>query len=403
MYNFRNYEDYKAQRDVLLGEAENFLNEGKTEEYEAKVAEVKEMDEAYEKYARNQADLAALKGSAKVPLSASGRTAIVERTVAENAGADDELEYRKQFMNYVLKGTPIRMENADETTVTTDIGSVIPTTIINRIIEKIERTGNVLAKVTRTFYKGGVSVPTSSAKPVATWTTERGTTDKQKKATGSIVFSYYKLKIQIAVSIMVDNVTMEVFEKTLAENIAEAVTKALETAIIKGSGTGQPKGILKETVVTGQNIDIAAGKSITYQDICNAEGKLPSAYDGGASWCMKKSTFMGQIIGMTDTNGQPIARVNSGINGRPEYTILGRHVEFSEDMPAFSGAAPAADTVIAFIFRFADYMLNTNMGLTISRYTDQDTDDEVTKAIMLADGKVIDKSSLVTITAKKAA
>ena len=59
--------------------------------------------------------------------------------------------------------------------------------------------------------------------------------------------------------------------------------------------------------------------------------------------------------------------------------------------------------MIAFIFRFADYMLNTNMGLTISRYTDQDTDDEVTKAIMLADGKVIEKNSLVTVTAKKAA
>ena len=44
-------------------------------------------------------------------------------------------------------------------------------------------------------------------------------------------------------------------------------------------------------------------------------------------------------------------------------------------------------------------MLNTNMNVTVSRYTDQDTDDEVTKAIMLADGKVIDKNSLVTVTA----
>ena len=54
---------------------------------------------------------------------------------------------------------------------------------------------------------------------------------------------------------------------------------------------------------------------------------------------------------------------------------------------------------MAFIFRLQDYMLNTNMNVTVSRYTDQDTDDEVTKAIMLADGKVIDKNSLVTVTA----
>ena len=68
-------------------------------------------------------------------------------------------------------------------------------------------------------------------------------------------------------------------------------------------------------------------------------------------------------------------------------------------MPSFTGAKPNAKTVVAFIFRLQDYMLNTNMNVTVSRYTDQDTDDEVTKAIMLADGKVIDKNSLVTVTA----
>ena len=164
---------------------------------------------------------------------------------------------------------------------------------------------------------------------------------------------------------------------------------------------GISKGILKETVVDGQNVDIASGKKITYADLCKAEGLLPSSYDD-AKWCMKKSTYMTEIAGMTDSNGQPIARVNVGLDGKPEYTILGRKVEFSEDVPGIAAAA-SADTVIAFIFRFADYMLNTNMGVNVSRYTDQDTDDEVTKAIMLADGKVIDKNSLVTITAKKTA
>lgn len=397
MYTFKNYKDYKAQRDAVLNAAEKLLNEGKLDEYEAKVAEVNQMDEDYETYAQNQANIAAMRGAVKVPLSAAGTARAIE-----SLNMDADMDYRVRFMNYVLKGEPIRMKNADETTATTDVGAVIPNTIINRIVEKMEKTGNILAKVTRTAYKGGVSIPTSSAKPVATWTTERGTTNKQKKTTDSVVFSYYKLKVQVAVSLIVENVTMEVFERTIAANITEALTKALETAIINGTGSGQPKGILKETVVSGQNVNITAGKSITFADLCEAEGKLPSAYDG-AYWCMKKSTFMSQIIGMVDGSGQPIARVNSGMSGKPEYTILGRPVEFSEDMPAFSGAAPAADTVVAFIFRFSDYMLNTNMGITVSRYTDQDTDDEVTKAIMLADGKVVDKNSIVTVTAKKTA
>ena len=33
---FKDYEDYKNQRDALLKEAEDFLNAGKTEEYHVK-------------------------------------------------------------------------------------------------------------------------------------------------------------------------------------------------------------------------------------------------------------------------------------------------------------------------------------------------------------------------------
>ena len=41
--------------------------------------------------------------------------------------------------------------------------------------------------------------------------------------------------------------------------------------------------------------------------------------------------------------------------------------------------------------------------MVIKTYEDNDTDDVVTKVIQLADGKVLDKSSLVTLTKKQAA
>lgn len=387
---FKNFADYKAQRDTLISSAEAFLKDGKMDEYKNAVKEVEDMDAAYEAFAIEQANLSALQGAVKPPVNA-GAGAI-------DMTGDSDMEYRKAFMNYVVKGGVVPMSNADANTVASDVGAVIPNTVMNRIVEKMEKTGNILARVTKTYYKGGVTVPTSSAKPTASWTTESGTTDKQKKATGSISFSYYKLKVQISMSIVVANVTLDVFEKTIADNIAEAITKALETAIIKGTGSGQPKGILAETVVDGQNVEITEGNNITYADLCAAEGLLPSAYDD-AIWCMNKKTFMSQIVGMVDTNGQPIARVNAGIGGKPEYSIIGRPVEFSEDVAAFATSV-TADTVVAFLFRFQDYMLNTNMGVTVSKYVDQDTDDEITKAITLADGKVIDKNSLVTVSVK---
>lgn len=191
---------------------------------------------------------------------------------------------------------------------------------------------------------------------------------------------------------------LSVFETTLINNVSEAMTKALEQAILYGDGNGKPKGILTETAPDGQTLEIAAKADPTYQTLIEAEAKLPLAYEGGAVWFMTKQTFM-RFAGMVDSNGQPIARINYGIGGRPERILLGRSVVLNEYMPSL-GATLSKDEVVAFLFNPKDYLLNTNLNMTVKTYEDNDTDDTVTKAIMLVDGKVVDKNSLVTVTKK---
>ena len=307
-------------------------------------------------------------------------------------GGTDSIEYRKAFMNYVLRGEKIPAElRADEVTYTSDIGSVIPETVLNRIVEKLEATGMILPLVTRTAYKGGLVVPTSSVKPVATWVAEGEGSDKQKKATGSITFAYHKLRCAVAVSLEVDTMALSVFETTLVNNVVEAMVKALEQAIISGDGVGKPKGILSETPVDGQSLEVS---EINYQTLVDAESALPLEYESGAVWCMTKRTFM-SFVGMTDSNGQPIARVNYGINGRPERTLLGRSVVLSNYLDTFDTAEGGIP--FAFMFNFSDYILNTNYQMGVKRYEDNETDDQVTRAVMLVDGKVVDKNSLVVL------
>jgi HK97 family phage major capsid protein len=197
------------------------------------------------------------------------------------------------------------------------------------------------------------------------------------------------------VSFEVSVVTLGIFETTIINNIAEAMTKALEQAIISGTGVGQPKGVLAETPEAGQNITV---EKADYETLVSAEAALPLAYDNGAVWCMTKKTFMA-FVGMVDGNGQPIARVNYGVAGRPERSLLGRTVVLNDYMPSLGAAG---GSVVAFLFNFSDYLLNMNYNMTVKRYEDNDTDDQVTKAILLADGKVIDKNSLVTLTQKTA-
>ena len=397
-----NKEKYLAKRNALLEEAQNLVNEGKFEEFNTKKEEIEKLDQDFENEVKAQANINALKDNVKVA-NIQNKGVNVLGTVIDstnNSNIDDmyaSLEYRKAFMNNVIKGTPIPGEfsNIDSNTKSSDVGSVIPTTVMEKIIEKLEATGMILPLVTRTSYKGGVTIPISTVKPIATWVAEGSGSDKQKKTTGSITFSYYKLRCAVSVSFETDNIALSVFETTLINNIVEAMTKALEQAIINGTGEGQPKGILAETPVTGQAIGVAKADGIGYETLTEAEGALPLEYESGTVWCMTKKTFM-SFIGLTDTNGQPIARVNYGVGGKPERTLLGRQVILTNYLPNYSLDVDT-DTTFAFLFNFKDYILNTNYAMTLKKYEDNNTDDQVTKAIMLADGKVVDKNSLVTL------
>lgn len=403
-----NKEQYLKQRNELLEKGQNLINEGKYEEFNSVKAEIEKLDQDFENAAKAQLELNAWKDNMKIT-NLLNLSKNVNGKVFESIGnsANDEnitnsIEYRKAFMNYALKGAAMPSEfiNADANTKTTDVGVMIPETVLQKIIEKMESTGMILPLVTRTSYKGGVKIPTSSVKPTASWVAEGDGSDKQKKTTGSISFSYNKLRCAVSVSLEVDTMALSVFETTLINNVTEAMTKAIEQSIINGDGSGKPSGILAETVVTGQNVDIAKTGTVKYETLVKAEAALPLAYENGAVWFMTKKTFM-TFIGMTDTQGQPIARVNYGINGNADRTLLGRKVILNDYMSSYADTVEA-DTVVAFLFKPSDYVLNTNLNMTIKKYEDNDTDDMVTKAIMLVDGKVVDKNSLVTITKKSA-
>ena len=305
----------------------------------------------------------------------------------------DSEEYRQAFMNYVCRGERLPKEfRSDEVTATTDIGALVPPVTLNKIIEKLEAYGMILPLVTRTAYKTGLSIPTSNVKPEATWVAEGAGSDKQKKTlSGTITFSHFKLRCAVAVTLEIENMAYSAFETTLVNNVVEAMAKALEKAIISGTGVGQPTGILKEDA-KGTKIEVS---KIDYKTLVNAEAELPMEYESGAVWCMTKKTFMA-FIGMTDTNGQPIARVNYGFAGKAERSLLGRTVVLTNYLDNYSDTLEA-NKVFAFLYNFSDYTLNTNFQVGMKTYEDNDTDDIIRKSIMVCDGKPIIYDSLVKL------
>lgn len=314
---------------------------------------------------------------------------------------DADMEKRLAFANYVTRGILTNEMRANATTKTTAVTAAIPENLLNQIIEKIDAIGIILPLVTRTSYPVGQTIPVDAAKPVATWVSEGATSDAQAKGTlGTIVFGAFKLRCEIRMTQEVTVQTIAAFEALFVKQVSEAMVKAIESKIVSAdAGVANPTGILYRASGNDATVTIAklATGKLTYKTLCDAEAALPQQYEGGAKWFMSKKTFM-QFVGMEDSNGQPIARVNYGIGGKPERILLGREVVLTGDyLPDYTEATATADVCFAFLFDPSDYVLNTSYDLGIQRKQDWDTEDHCVKAVMSVDGKVIDRNSLVKL------
>ncbi len=363
--------------------------EGKDEvDLDALEKELRELNEELEKLEKRAAVAASIQqGEVVAPVVEKPQE---ERKKVENKF--DSMEYREAFMNYVCRGAQMPVEFRDNTK-TTDIGALVPPVTLNKIIETVEAYGMILPLVNRTSYRTGMTIPVASVKPSASWVAEGATSTKQKLPLDtSITFGHFKLRCAVSVSLETENMALSAFESRLVKSISEAMAKAIEQAILTGTGSGQPTGILTDAT-KGTTL---AYDSLTYKKLVDAEAAIPMEYEQNAVWVMSKKTFM-EFVGMVDDHKQPICRVDHGLGGAPERTLLGRRVVLTNYLPNFSATLTTSD-VFAMIYDFGDYTLNTNFQVGIKTYEDNETDDIVRKSIMVVDGKPIEYASLVKLT-----
>lgn len=377
-------ETYKEQRAALLNEAQTLIDSGKLEEAAAKAQAVKDLDAKYEEEAAARANLDALTNAApKMP--AQTQAISMDPVAAAESDVFDSQEYKNAFMNHVMKGTAIPAKFMNEVTKTTDVGAVIPTTTLQKIYEKMENIGTILPLVTQTYYKGGVAVPVATLRPVATWVAEGAGSPVQKLPLGSVVFGYHKLRCAVGMTYEVSVMAYPVFERYFVNAVAEAMVKAKEIAILNGTGSGQPKGIFTEEPV--DTIEVSG--DLTLANLVAAEA---AEEDENAIWIMSRKNFVSQVFGMTGEDKQPLVKTNFDVSGRPEYNIFGRRVVTvpAEYIP---------EGILGALFNFRDYVLNNAAGGMYTKwYEDNETDDQILKAVDLVDGRAILADSLVVLT-----
>lgn len=307
----------------------------------------------------------------------------------DNEDMYSSLEYRKAFKDYVLKGTPIPekfTEKRAEFTLASDITAVIPTTILNKVVEDMTAEGNILSRVTQTSYQGGIQIPISELNITANWlSNEEPSTEQKAKMSTNIAFSYHILEARVSIGLLAQTVSLPIFETTIANQIKKAMTRAIEASIISGTGSGQPKGITKYTdLSTEQVVEMDSATVGTVSGWADVEATIPEAYEDSVIYLMSKATWEKYLNGMTDSNGQ---RIGLGkINEKGQKILNGREVLTVDQLPSFQKAGTGE--IFAVVCDLSQYYLNSNLSIYFKKYFDEDLNKWVFKALMIVDGQM---------------
>ena len=398
-----NRQEYLDKRNALYDKAKQLIAENKLAEAREVTQQIDKLDSEFENSAVNMANKNAKEGT-KMPAPFENHKTNIDLTDEGEQVTDmyATLEYRKAFANYIQNGVPVpqKFMNVASQTTSSTAAAIVPTTMYQRLIVELEKIGEIYARVFKTAYPTALLIPTQNIRPTASWVDEEKGSDQQQVTTDKVVFAGYKLECKVAFSLFMTKTALDTFESQFIDQIKNAVVKACEMAIVKGSGSGSPTGILSCTPPEGQTIEIAKTGKLTYSTLCSAEAALPAAYDD-AVWLMTKKSFFA-FMGITDSNGQPVARMSEGLNGKPSLSLFGRAVIPTDGYMDSYADTVSADTTFAMMFNLNDYIFNEVMGLSVKKYEEDDTDNTVLKAVMLADGKVVDTHSLVKLVKKSA-
>lgn len=243
-------------------------------------------------------------------------------------------EYRSAYLKS-LQGKPLSdVESRALTTAANSAGAAVPTTTLNRIIDKLRQTSVLFSRISVSYIPGNVTLPVANAKNAAQWKPEGTNGTPADDTISSVTLAGYELIKLVEISAAASAMTIDAFEAYIAAEIGRQMAIAIENAILNGAGAGsnQPTGILNGITWNATNeVEYTAGGSLTYDTFMDALALLPTMYHPSAAFVMNRKTLFGDVRKIKTTDGAPIFAYNA--QDQAAMSILGYPVIMDDYMP----------------------------------------------------------------------
>lgn len=252
----------------------------------------------------------------------------------EKAPEERSVEQREyDAFTAFLRGTETRQE---EPMTKGDNGAVIPSTIANKIIEKVVDICPIFKDAERYNVKGTLNIPYYDATNgditmdyADEFTDGESTTGKF----GSISLTGYLARAITDVSKSLINNSQFDIANYVINHMALRISVFLEKELLFGTNN-KIDGLKGVT----QTVETLSSTAITPDELIDLQESIPDVYQGNAYFIMNKATRTA-IRKLKD--GQNNYLLNRDFNSRWGYTLLGKDVYTSAQMPTIAAGATA--------------------------------------------------------------
>lgn len=191
-------------------------------------------------------------------------------------------------------------QRADAYGTSANNGGVIPTQTLNEIVKKAGKANGLFDEVRKLQVPAGVAVPVANPATPAKWNTEGANVDSEAPDVPPVKFDGFELIKVFSVSAKVRTMAVDAFESYLTDELNNSVVEAIADAIVNGTGSGQPTGVL------GAITNKVTTEALTYADIVKAMGLLKGGYQANSVFAMSTATLYNSVYNLVDGNKRPI-------------------------------------------------------------------------------------------------
>ncbi len=329
------------------------------------------------------------------------------------------MEYRTAFMNYVQRGEVnndvLQFETRqDAAGQASNLGVLIPSTVVQKIIQGVEKVyGQLYSRVRKTNIPGGVKYPIGSFSATFHRITETTKSDRQNAGgvTGYVEFSYKIGEIRLARTLLQVVLSVDAFEEEFAKVIVKAYVKAMNKEIMTGvDNNNECVGILTEAakndsrIPTGNIIEFTAKEMEDWKSWqTKLFAKIPLSMRGlKPEFAMTANTYEANIKTLVDDNNRPVYNETyNPVDGSEVSKFKGKDVVFVEEdiLKNFNDAVNGEYFGMFWVPEEA-YAINSNLDFIVRDYFDEELNQYVKKALVINDGKILDPKYIYLLKKK---